>query len=309
MEVIPTIQAMDINKVDLNLLRVFSAMLQHQNVTRAGQAIGLSQPAMSTALSRLRELFDEPLFVRSAGGMKPTPRALDLAEPVQRVLDVIRSDIMQPARFDPAASDRTFSISTADIGEIVILPRLLKRLLVEAPRARLRSLAMTDDVEQGLESGALDLAVGWFPELTHASIFQQRLYKYSFVCIVRAGHPAIGERLTLKQFLAAQHAVVRPDGRSRGIVEQQLADRGLERRVQLYVSHFTSLPAIIEGSDLVATVPRSVGETFSKLSAIRIVELPFRTPVNHVKQYWHRRFHRDAANVWLRELVAKLLHD
>ena len=301
---------MDINKVDLNLLLVFSAMLQHQNVTRAGQAIGMSQPAMSTALARLREMFSEPLFVRSAGGMKPTPRAIELADPVHRVLDLIRGEIMQTSRFDPRQTARTFTISTADIGEIVFLPKVLKQFSAEAPRADLRSLTLPSRVvEENLESGNLDLAVGYFPDLTKATIFQQRLYRYSFVCIARADHPSIGARITLKQFLAANHAIVRADGRNRGIVEQMLQKKGLKRRVQLQVSHFTSLPTIVTDTDLIATVPRSVGEHFAKLGNIKLIETPIRTPLNHIKQYWHRRFHRDPANIWLREMMAKLLHD
>ena len=301
---------MDINKVDLNLLLVFSAMLQHQNVTRAGQAIGVSQPAMSTALARLREMFNEPLFVRSAGGMKPTPRAVELADPVHRVLDLIRGEIMQTTSFEPRQTARTFTISTADIGEIVFLPRVLKQFSAEAPHADLRSLTLPSRVvEENLESGNLDLAVGYFPDLTKSTIFQQRLYRYSFVCIARADHPGIGARITLKQFLGANHAIVRPDGRNRGIVEQMLQEKGLKRRVQLQVSHFTSLPTIVADTDLIATVPRSVGQHFAKLANIKLLEMPIRTPLNHIKQYWHRRFHRDPANIWLREMLAKLLHD
>ena len=301
---------MDIGKVDLNLLRVFAAMHEHRNVTRAGRAIGLSQPAMSTALAKLRATFGDALFVRTGAGMQPTSKAAELAAPVLRVLDVVKSEILQKTGFDPATSERRFTLITPDIGEMAFLPRLLARLEAQAPRADLRTLAMPPAaIEQALESGAADLAVGLFPDLTKAGFYQQRLFRNSFVSVVRANHPTIGERVGLRRFLEASHAVVRPEGRSHDLFERALQQRGLVRRIRLEIPHFLSLPTIIAQSDLVATVPRDIGLAFAKQANLRALEPPVRTPPFDVKQYWHRRAHQDPAGIWLRSQVRNLFHD
>lgn len=300
---------MDIRKVDLNLLAVLDAMLEQQSVTRAGSMLGLSQPAMSAALAKLRAQFDDPLFVRTGRGMKATPRALALADPVHRVLDTIREEILQNTAFDPSSSDRTFTIITPDIGEVVLLPRLVGLLRATAPCIRLRALPLrAAATAEALESGAADLAVGYFPDLATAGFYQQRLFRNSFVCIVRADHPWIGEQVTLKQFLEASHAVVRPAGRSH-LFDQYLDERKLIRHVPVDIGHFTSLLTIIAESDLIATVPRDVGFVFSRLARIRLVEPPVSPPPFDVKQHWHRRVHNDAANIWLRRTVHEVFHD
>lgn len=301
---------MDISKIDLNLLVVFGAMLEHQSVTRAGEAVGLSQPAMSAAVAKLRSTFNDPLFVRAGGGMKPTPRAAELAEPVRRVLGAVKDEILQKVVFDPKTTERTFKLITPDIGEIAFLPKLLARLEREAPRANVKSLAMVPRaIEEAMESGAVDLTIGFFPDLTKAGFYQQRLFKNTFVCLVRADHPGIGDKLTLKQFLEGSHAVVRPEGRTHDLFERLLQQRGLMRRVRLDIPHFMSLPPIIAGSDLIATVPLDIGRAFTRLAKLKLVEPPIAPPVFDLKQYWHRRFHKDPANVWLRGMVHELFRD
>jgi len=297
---------MDLRAIDLNLLVVFAAMAEHRSVTRAGEAIGLSQPAMSAALARLRALFNDALFVRSGAEMKPTPRALELGDPVRRVIETVRTDILQRSSFDPATTERTFTLITPDIGEINFVPRLLARFAVVAPRASLRALAKPRPAAaEGLESGDAELAVGYFPDLHKAGFFQQKLFDNPHVCIVRAGHPAIGKRLTLKTYLAASHAVVRPDGREH-VFEQFIQQRGLQRRVLVELSHFMSLLPVLENSDMIATVPRDLADVCQRYADLRIVEPPIKAPVIAVHQFWHLRFHKDPANLWLRGVVRSL---
>jgi DNA-binding transcriptional LysR family regulator len=300
---------MDIGRVDLNLLVVFEALCEHQSVTRAGAALGLSQPAMSAALAKVRVLFDDPLFIRTGGGMRPTARAEALAEPVRRVLQSVRSEVLQEARFDPRTTARTFTLVTPDIGEVTFLPRLLARLAAEAPRADLKTLAMPPPaIERALESGAADLALGLFPDLDKAGFYQRRLFRNSFICAVAANHPALAEPLSLRKFLDASHAVVSPQGRSHDLFERELKRRGCVRRVRLEIPHYLSLPAIIAESDLVATVPRDIGLAFARLAKLRLLEPPVKVFFD-VKQYWHQRAHRDPVNVWLRKMVHDLFHD
>ncbi|CAN5331265.1 LysR family transcriptional regulator [soil metagenome] len=297
---------MDITKVDLNLLVAFAAMAQHRSVTRAAESIGLSQPAMSAAVARLRLLFDDALFVKTAAGMQPTPRAMQLSEPVLRVVEAIKAEILPASAFDPASSTKEFAIVTPDIAEVHFLPRILAEFAREAPQCALRTVSMSRHAAaDALASGAAELAIGYLPDLQKAGFFLQKLFRNDYVCIVRSAHPEIGEKLTLKTYLAASHAVVSPDGREH-LLEQALQQRRLARRVVVVLSHFMSLLPIIESSDLVATVPRDLANICVRHGGIRIVEPPFKSPVVEVHQFWHRRFHQDAANVWLRGLVHRL---
>jgi DNA-binding transcriptional LysR family regulator len=280
-------------------------MIEHRSVTRTAEAIGLSQPATSAAVARLRKLFDDALFVKTGAEMRPTPRATALAPAVRRVMDTVRTEILQAHTFDPATSERTFTVITPDIGEINFLPKLLTRFMSEAPGVNLRTLAMPRHAAaEALESGEAELAIGYFPDLQKAGLFQQRLFRNTFVCIVRTGHPTIGETMTLKQYLEVPHAAVRP-GREH-LFEEFLQQRGLQRRVMLETSHFTSLLPIIESSDLIATVPRDMADVCVRHADIRIVEVPLKGPIIEVHQFWPRRFHKDAGNVWLRGLVHEL---
>ena len=291
---------MDIRKVDLNLLVIFDTMARLRSVIRTAEAIGLSQPATSAALARLRLVFDDALFVRAGAEMKPTPRALALAPAVHRVIEAINHDILQQAAFEPARAERSFTIITPDIGEIAFIPGVLQRLRVEAPQVRLQAVSMPRQAAaEALESGQAELAVGFFPDLQKAGFFRQGLFKTSYACITCARNEAAGARMTLEQFLAARHVMVRPEGREHTF-DRMLEERGHHRRVMLELSHFMSLLSILPGSDLVATVPDDIATAVGRYIAIRHIALPPSPPVIEVQQYWHRRMQHDAANRWLR---------
>src|SRR5215510_5962668 len=212
---------MNVGDLDLNLLRAFDAVLRDGSVTAAAGRLGLSQPAMSNALSRLRRLLGDPLFMRTAGGMRPTPFAQQLAAPVQQALDLIRASLSQQAGFDPKTSDRIFRLQLTDVGEIAFLPPLLERLQRDAPRVRVETQQLPqDEVSDALASGEADLALGFLPELS-GGVVQKRLFRDRYVCLVRIDHPRIGSRLTLAQFLAASHVLVSSRGSAHEIVEQR----------------------------------------------------------------------------------------
>ncbi len=297
---------MDIRSVDLNLLVVFDAMLQHRNVTRAGEALGLSQPAMSAAVARLRVLFDDPLFVRAGAQMNPTPRAEGLGTVIRPIVLTIQSEILQPSIFDPASSQRAYTLLTPDIAEMNFLPRLLAHLAEHAPQVSLKTLAMPRHAAaSALESGAAELAIGYFPDLQKAGFYQQRLIRSSHVCLLRKGHPLGRGKLTVPQFLKASHAVVKPDGREH-VIEQFLQAKGIRRRVVVELSHFMSLLPIVETSDLIATVPRDLAEFFVQHGEVRYVDTPMKSPVIDVHLFWHQRFQKDPAHVWLRKQIHEL---
>jgi DNA-binding transcriptional LysR family regulator len=293
---------MDIRSVDLNLLVIFDAMARLRSVNRTAEAVGLSQPATSGALARLRALFDDPLFVRSGTRMEPTPRAQELAPLVRRMVQMVEDDILRTPGFDPATSDRAFTILTPDIGEVVFLPGVLRRLRVEAPNVRLHAMSRPRAMAaEALEKGQADLAVGFFPDLQKTGYFQQALFKSSYACVTCARNAHVGTRLTLKQYLAVPHVVVRPDGREH-LLDSFLADKGWHRHVTLELSHFMSLVSLLPGSDLVATVPQDIATVVGRLVKLRAIELPFRPPQLQVQQFWHRRLQNDPANRWLRGL-------
>ena len=296
---------MDIRALDLNLLVGFDAMVEHRHVTRAAEAIGLSQPAMSAAVGRLRTLFDDPLFVKTGAHMRPTPRAAQLAASVRLVIGTVKGEILQSQTFDPLQAQRTFKIVAPDIAEIKLLPKLLACFAVQAPRAKLRTLAMPRHAAEVLESGEAELAVGYFPDLRKAGFYQQKLFSAGLACVVRRDHPTIGATMSLKQYLAASHALVRPEGREH-VFDQALQARGMKRHVVLEISHHMSLLPVIESTDLVATLPQDLAELFVSHAAVRMLPAPVTSPAVEVMQFWHGRFHKDPGNVWLRGVLHRL---
>ncbi len=299
---------MDISQVDLNLLKAFDALLKKRHVTRAGELIGLSQPAMSYSLSKLRVLFSDPLFVRTGRGMEPTPRAQALAEPVARMLRLVENEILPVPVFRQAESTRAFVLCMSDIGEMVFLPRLLKYLDEQAPHVQIKTVALSSrELEDGLSSGEVDLAVGYFPGLRGATIKRKALYRHSFVCIVRENHSQIGDSLSLEQYLAASHAVVRPEGRTQDILERAQEQIGIHVNVRFSLPRFMGIPFIVAASDTIAAVPFAVGRTFAEFAKVKLLPLPFPVPKYDLHLHWHSRFHHEPANRWLRDTMSELI--
>ena len=296
------------NELDLNLLRVLVAIDYKRSVSAAAVELQRSQPSVSSALGKLRAFFSDPLFVRSGNTMQPTPRAVEIMGPVREILSRIGTDIVAAPRFEPARSERPIVLALSDVGEVVFLPSILKQLRREAPGVSLRSVSLpADEVAGGLEGGTIDLALGYFPNLRRHNFFQQTLFSDSFTCLIRADHPVRSARLSQKQFRELDHAVVRAESRTEEVIERFLARNRIQRRVTLTTPHFASVPPIVEQSDLVVTVPVPLAQYFSTVSAgIRIVRPPFEPPRIDLKQIWHRKFHNDARNRWLRQLMCSL---
>jgi DNA-binding transcriptional LysR family regulator len=292
-------------RFDLNLLSVLDCLLREGSISRAARHLGVSQPTVSVGLNQLRKAFHDELFVRTGGGMVPTPRALELRDPVRRILVEIQTGVLCAGTFDPLTETRPYIVTMSDIGETFLLPRLVQTLAERAPHVNLQSVVIKpQQVEEALENGDVDLAVGYFPDLLRSSTMQQLLFTHGFACLARVGHPLVGETLTLETFLAADHVVVRAEGRSQEIFEDALAEKGLKRRCSLGIPHFMSVPFVVASSDLVATVPKAVAVSFSTLANIRVLDPPIQVPDFGVKQFWHRRFHHDPRIVWLRNILS-----
>jgi DNA-binding transcriptional LysR family regulator len=299
------------NKVDLNLLPIALALYDELSVSRAARELGMSQPAVSMALRKMRVTFNDPLFVRAPRGVTPTPRAHALVAFARPLVAGLREGLLTEERFNPGVSTRPFTFALSDVGEMVFLPRILERLRAQAPNAGIRSVSMPpDQIAQGLEKGEIDLTIGYFPDLIRQSFFQQRLFTHHFACLMRAGHPLRSKRLTLEAFMAMEHAVVRAEGRSQEIFERYLERKKIRRNIVLLTPHFLSLPMIIARSDLVTTVPHALAVYFSRLSPeLVIIRPPFDIAGFDLKQHWHRKFHNDSRNQWIRKQVAQLFND
>jgi DNA-binding transcriptional LysR family regulator len=295
-------------ELDLNLLRVLTAIDERRSVSGAAHKLQRSQPSVSAALGKLRAFFGDPLFVRSGNRMQPTPRAVEVMGAAREVLARIGSDIVASPSFDPALSHQPIVLALSDAGEVVFLPSILARLQRVAPRASLRSVSLpADEIAAGLEAGSIDLALGYFPDLRQHNFFQQTLFSDTFACLIRADHVVKSPRLTLKQFLQLEHAVVRAESRTEEVIERFLVRRHIRRHVVLTTPHFASVPVIVERSDLVVTVPEPLARYFTSGSArLRMVRPPFEAPRIDLRQSWHRKFHHDARNRWLRSLVRDL---
>lgn len=298
-------------RLDLNLLPIAIALYEERGVNKTATRLGMSQPAVSAALARLRKAFDDPLFVRTAHGMEPTPRAHALITPARDVVSRVERDVLSGLAFDPATANTTFTFALSDVGEMVFLPRILERLQSLAPLASVRSVALgPSELRGALEKGEVDLAVGYFPDLETTNFFQQRLFTHHFCCLLRADHPIVSKRLSIKQFLGLGHVAVHAAGRSQEIFERFLVRNRIRPKVVLVTPHFMSLPPIIGKSDLCATVPHAIGMFFAgTLTNIKTVLPPFiHAPHIVLKQHWHRKAHHDPRNQWLRRLISELFN-
>lgn len=298
---------MDVAGFDLNLLKVFDALYAERHVTHAGLRTGLSQSAMSGALTRLREVFEDELFVRTPAGMQPTPRAHDLAGPVADALRLVRG-ALGTRSFDHRTSDQAFTIAMTDYAAFVLLPPLLARLGAEAPQVDLRVRGMfgRDEAVALLDAGEADLAVG-VPTDASARIISRPLFREGFACVARCGHPAFAEGVSLEAFAAAPHLLVSPEGDRSGLVDRELSKLGLKRRVLLSLPQFLVAPFVIAETDLVATLSSRVARRFAETGVgIAVHEPPIVLPTWPLAMMWHRRTDAHTATTWLREVVAEV---
>ncbi|HLG54552.1 MAG TPA: LysR family transcriptional regulator [Vicinamibacterales bacterium] len=295
---------------DLNLLPIVVALYDDLSVSRAARRLGMSQPAVSKALGRLRETFDDALFVRAPSGIVPTPRAHAIVRAARPHLKHLQEDLLKSERFDPATSSRPIVLGLSDIAEMAFLPSVLGSLRVHAPKCPVTTVTARDaPLAEALEKGDVDMAVGYFPALAQRNFRQRRLSKHGFACLMRAGHPLWRSRLTVSAFLAAEHIVVRREGRSQDILERFLERRRLRRKVVMYTSNVLSVPFIVMDTQLVATLPYAVVTRFASITSRVAAALPPFDLTYDLKLHWHRRFDKEPRSVWLREQLAAVFKD
>ncbi len=293
-------------KMDLNNLLVFEAILDSRSVSKAAERLGISQPSMSHALLKLRRAFDDPVFIRVKNEMQPTPHASAIEASIRQALKLARNEIFQSQRFDPATSEKTFTFCMTDLGATAYLPQIIKRMEPLAPNVKIHTISpIAEKQEEGLESGHVDLAIGYFPDLKKAGVFQQKLLRNSgFVCITNKKNPYIKNgAFSLKSFMAAPQVAVRTEGRSMEVIEKAMMKLKISRRVVVTVPHYLSLLSLVPSMDFVAIIPNDLADVFRTQTNVNIHPLPFASPTVEIKQIWHARFHHDSANRWLRDIV------
>ena len=295
------------NAIDIRLLSVFDEIYKTKSVTAAAKALDLGQPAVSIALSRLRDHFGDPLFVRTSSGMDPTPFGVGLALPVRDALDALNLVAGHRNDFDPMLSDRNFRICMTDISQLVLLPKLWRKLRQTAPGIRIEIFPLSSDTARMLE-GEADLALGFMPQL-EAGFYQQLLFKQNFVCIVGTDHPRITDQLSLAQFEAEDHAVISSSGLAPLIIDHEIARQGIKRRIALQIPNFLGAAFVVEHTDLIITIPKRLGDVLQGRGSFQIFPVPFSLPEYAVKQHWHQRNHHDQGNQWLRNVIFELLSE
>ncbi|VVE83322.1 LysR family transcriptional regulator [Pandoraea sputorum] len=312
---------MDLHAVDLNLLVVFQHLYNARRVSRVAEALGVTQPAVSNSLARLRKLFNDELFIRTSRGMLPTPMATELAEPVAAALDALHGVFNRQLAFDPATSQRAFQIAMTDIGEVHFLPKLMHALGERAPGITVSTVRNTAvNLREEMAAGQVDLAVGHLPDLS-TEFFQRRLFRQKYVCMFRPGHPldrvttsarskkTSTARMTREDFERSEQVMVVAAGTGHGQVDEFMARAHVQRNIRLRVPHFVALADILHATDLIATVTEKFAQRSAQHFGLRYVDHPLDIPDVQINLFWHARYHREPASQWMRTLLFELFSE
>ncbi|PRC91292.1 LysR family transcriptional regulator [Solimicrobium silvestre] len=297
---------LDPRNIDLNLLVVFNEIFQEQQISSVAKRLNLSQPAVSNALARLRRTFDDQLFVRTKEGMQPTPFAEQLAEPIRLALNGLTEAMNVHEKFDAANSNRHFNIALTDVAELYFMPKLINHCTLLAPQVRISTERTARlDLMAEMGAGKIDVAIGAFNEVSEA-LYQRRLFKQNYVVMMRAEHPLAGEALSIERFMAAEHLMVASNESPYDKINQDLEKAGILDRVKFSVPHFTAVPYIISNSDLLVTVPQKLAESTALPFKLHYQHHPLNLPDLQTNIFWHRRYHQDQGNQWLRSLISEV---
>ena len=296
---------MDLRRIDLNLLLVLDVLMRERNVSRAAERMFVTQSAMSHSLNRLRDVFDDPLLVRTSSGMQPTARAFALIGPVRQALDDISRTIEPTASFDPGSSQHGFVIAATDYIECLLVPVLMERIHKLAPGVDITFIQPDEPLaEQLLEEGNIDLALGFHEAIAPSPRLRQEvLFDDELICLVRKNHRKVKQRLTLKQYLVLEHLLISPAGTAIGLVDEWLAEQGLKRRVALVVPHYLTIPSILRNTDYVIALPTRLARQFVSLAPLRMIAGPFKLPRYDTVMVWHPLRDKDPAHCWIRDQI------
>ncbi|WP_339490739.1 LysR family transcriptional regulator [Pseudomonas sp. EL_65y_Pfl2_R95] len=294
---------MNLNKVDLNLFVVFDAIYTEANLTRAGQIVGITQPAVSNALARLRETFNDPLFVRTAQGMVPTPMSQNIIGPVRNALQQLRISVQESRTFNPAEANKTYRISMTDLSEAMVFPALFQRLRRLAPKVCIESmLARRRDTTKELAAGRLDFAIdaplNTDPQVRHVKLLEDR-----YVCALRKNHPLSKDKISLDEYLSLSHIHISSRRSGLGYIDLALGKMGIQRKIALRSQHYLMANTVLHNTDMAMTVP----ERFARSNDLHYMQLPVKEmPTLETHLYWHESTDQDPANRWMREQIIEI---
>ena len=299
---------MNYRGIDLNLLGVFHAIFETRSVTLAAERFGITQPAMSNALARLRELCDDALFVPTSNGMQPTPYALQIADTIADALRDVHAVLEHRRSFDPAVNERTFRFHLTDMGQMYFLPPLLAHLQRLAPSIKIEAVSLSlDAIRDAMEDGHIDFALGKLPKLGGRGVRSKVLFAERYDVLMRRGHAADGAPLTPQSFLAAAHAVVSSASGGHRIIEETLVKMGA--RIALRVPNFTVIPTILQRADMAVTAPSRLAGELAQAHNLVVHRLPIEVPPFNVSAFWHERFDADPAIDWMRRQLFELFSE
>ncbi|MDC7684803.1 LysR substrate-binding domain-containing protein [Asticcacaulis sp. BYS171W] len=293
-------------RYDLNLLPVFVTLMEERSVTRAAERLGITQPALSNALTRLRTMIKDQLFVRERYGMQPTPMAQELAPVIAAALARIDDVILGQQAFDPTQAERLFTVAPNGYVEFVLAPAIVARLRERAPGIRLRLTPFGNDLsETGVISGTTAMVLGRMVDPPD-NLVVQHLMDDGLACVVRADHPEVGDTLTREQYERMRHVNVLPPGRLRAGLFQALERQGLKREVAVSVTHFLAIPEMIAVTDYCATLPRLICRQLRHDPRLKVLDAPVDLGTFPVEMAWHVRYRHDPAHRWLRSLISEV---
>lgn len=298
---------MNILNKDLNLLRIFQALWLERNVSRAAEKLGLSQPAISNALARMRVDFNDPLFVRASKGMVPTPMAEKVHARIEQALGIISDLYNEDEKFDPMKSDRIIVIRASDYVQQLVLPKLLHVLEVEAPGMKLIAKSLEGKLPKSeMEEGGCDVAVAGYFKTLPEGFYQQALIKNGFKCVVRKGHPVLKEKLTLKKYLELKHILINQSGDLHGMVDEVLAQTNKKRHIVSGISSFMAPGHVIQKTDFILTAPEKLCDHYKEVYHLELLTPPITVPAIEVVQVWHQKVHQDPPIKWFRSKIFEI---
>jgi DNA-binding transcriptional LysR family regulator len=299
---------MNLRNVDLNLLTIFDAVMTERNITRAAQKIGMSQPAMSIAIDRFRHIADDRLFERTGQGMKPTARALELANPIRRALSIVSSAIEHNAEFDMTKSKRSFNLALGDYGELLLVPRIAKLLEQNSSAIHIETTsALGLNIERELHFENIDIYL-WLSPIESEAVRSIQIGTVQEFCLVRKDHPAIDDRISLEKYAEMQHVTLKlSEGYGPTLIDRELWRNSLTRRKAISVSSLSQIPRIVGLTDMVAALPKPMAEAYAAAHNLKIIPSPIQVELP-VFMMWSKSMDQDLGHKWLRESIIQI-HD
>lgn len=296
---------MNIYRVDLNLFGAFQAIFKTRSVSAAAEIYGITQPAMSNALRRLRELFNDPLFVQTKNGMQPTPFALSITQNIDNILATSKHVIEFQSIFNPLESNQTFRIHMSDLGQLTFLPKLFEQLKQQAPHIKIEALTLNfDQIYSQLSDGQIDFAIGNLSKLTGQGIRSEKLLTENFAILLKKNHPLLKKEIDLRQYLKADHAVISTTSQSHKIIEDYLEKNNVN--ILLKTSNIIALPDVLTQTNIITTTHLHVANQLIQHHNLTTVSIPIKTPEVEISLFWQENIHYDPAHIWLRGLIKSL---